>query len=101
MNDDFDLAMLILLVTMCGIALTLTKIAIQIESENSSSPVVFRKGFTPIIAYSDLDNPPRCRCMMPTSRFSNSPHMCSILRETHRVLIIWTIGKFISDVIYQ
>lgn len=51
MNDDFDLAMPILLVTMCGIALTLTKIAIQIESENSSSPVVLRKGFTPIVAY--------------------------------------------------
>ena len=52
-NDDFDLEMPILLVTMCGIALTLTKIAIQIESENSSSPVVFRKVFTPIVAYSD------------------------------------------------
>ncbi|MGB7095963.1 MAG: hypothetical protein WBD62_15070, partial [Anaerolineales bacterium] len=87
MNDDFDLAMPILLVTMCGIALTLTKIAIQIESENSSSLVIFRKGFTPIVAYSDLDNPPSCRCMMPTSRFSNSPPMNSIHRETHHVLI--------------
>ena len=58
MNDVFDLAMPILLVTMCGIALTLTKIAIQIESENSSSLGVFKQGFTPIISYSFKDNPP-------------------------------------------
>ena len=70
MNNDFDLEMPILLVTMCGIALTLTKIAIQIESENSSSLVVFRKGFTPIVAYSDLDNPPSSRSRMWTIQFS-------------------------------
>ena len=51
MNDVFDLAMHILLVTMCGIALTLTKIAIQIERNNSSSLVEFPQGYSSTIAY--------------------------------------------------
>ena len=93
MDNDFDLAMPFLLVTICSIALTLTKIAIQIESENSSSLVVFRQGSTSIIAQSNQDNPPSRRYMMLTNRLPNSTPTYSIIRETHRVLIFWDYWK--------
>ena len=89
MNDDFDLAMLILLVTMCGIALTLTKIAIQIERINSSSLVEFPQGYSSTIAYEDRNVPQLDFPCCGQVKLPNFPPMYSIIRETHHALIYW------------